>query len=287
MPTVPAAALPDRWFRTTPDSTLLPGPRLLARSLIDVSVLDERIRFYERLTGIPADLRMPIPDFGGLELAAVGNMLLIASARPFTDIQRRTAYSVIVPSLDGALGRLDQVGATVLEPPERILPGARARVRLPDGAIAELVEHRPNPGEQPCPPKLREAGHPGVRLLLRKAVCRSVFASLVRLYETALGLDCDTRLQVEALGGIELATVGNLLVVGTDGPESTRASDVRLALVTSAPEDIPVAVPLGPPAGRRLVQLEDGSVAEVWDSAVGFHDTPAAPARGTAGTDAA
>lgn len=92
---------------------------------------------------------------------------------------------------------------------------------------------------------------------------------------------------MEALGGIELATVGNLLVVGTDSPESTRASDVRLALVTSAPEDIPFTVPLGPPAGHRLVQLEDGSVAEVWDSAVGFHDTPAAPARGTAGTDVA
>ncbi|MER5205570.1 lactoylglutathione lyase [Streptomyces sp. NPDC002825] len=287
MPTVPAAALPDRWFRTTPDSALLPGPRLLARSLIDISVLDERIRSYERLTGNPADLRMPIPDFGGLELAAVGNMLLIASARPFTDIQRRTAYSVIVPSLDGALSRLDQVGATVLEPPERILPGARARVCFPDGAIAELVEHRPNPGEQPRPPELRQSGHPGVRLLLRKAVSRSMFASLVHLYETALGVDRDTRLQTDAPDGIELATVGNLLVVGTDGPEFTRASDVRLALVTSAPRDIPGVRPLGPPAGHRLFQLEDGSVAEVWDSAPGFHDTPAAPARGTAGTDAA
>ncbi|MFE6227898.1 VOC family protein [Streptomyces sp. NPDC057854] len=291
MPTVPAAALPDRWFRTTPDSALLPGPRLLARSLVDVSVLDERIRCYERLTGIPADLRMPIPDFGGLELAAVGNMLLIASARPFTDIQRRTAYSVIVPSLDGALRRLDQVGATVLEPPERILPGARARVRFPDGAIAELVEHRPNPGERPRPPEprtpeSRAAGLPGVRLLLRKAVSRSMFASLVRLYETALGLDRDTRLQADAPDGVDLATVGNLLVVGTDGPGLTRAPDVRLALVTSAPGDIPGTRPYGADAGRRLVRLEDGSVAEVWAGAAGFPDPPGDSARGTAGTGA-
>ncbi|MFC7869483.1 VOC family protein [Streptomyces murinus] len=282
MSAVPMAALPDRWFRTTPDSALLARPRLLARSLIDVAVLDDRIRSYERLTATPADLRMPIPDFGGLELAAVGNMLLIASARPFTAIQRQTAYSVIVPSLDGALSRLNQVGATVLEPPERILPGSRARVRFPDGAIAELVEHRPNPGEQPCPPQLRETGRPGVRLLLRKAVSRSMFDSLLRLYETALGIACDTRLRLDTPDAVELATVGNLLLVGTDGPEFTRAPHVRLALVTSAPQDIPGAHP----CGHRLVQLDDGSVAEVWDSAVGLTPMSAAAARSTAGTDA-
>ncbi|MFF2774202.1 VOC family protein [Streptomyces sp. NPDC058052] len=282
MPTVPAAALPDRWFRTTPDSAVLPRPRLLARSLVDVTVLDDRIRAYERLTGTPADLRMPIPDFGGLELAAVGNMLLIASARPFTPIQRRTAYSVIVPSLDGALRRLDQVGGTVLEPPETILPGSRARVRFPDGAIAELVEHRPNPGERPRPPEPRTTGDSGVRLLLRKAVSRSVFASLVRLYETVLGTDRDTRLHLDAPDGTELATVGNLLLVGTDEPESTRTAHVRLALVTPAPRDVPGARP----AGHRLVRLEDGSVAEVWDSATGLRAPHAAPARAPRGTGA-
>ncbi|MGW6541049.1 VOC family protein [Streptomyces sp. NPDC055051] len=283
MPTVPAAALPDRWFRTTPDSALLPRPRLLARSLIDVADLDDRIRAYERLTGTPADLRMPIPDFGGLELAAVGNMLLIASARPFTPIQRRTAYSVIVPSLDGALRRLDRAGGTVLEPTENILPGSRARVRFPDGAIAELVEHRPNPGERPRPPEHRDTTvDTGVRLLLRKEVSRSVFASLVRLYETVLGTDCDSLVHLDAPGAIELATVGNLLLVGTDRPETTRTADVRLALVTSAPGDVPGARP----AGERLVRLEDGSVAEVWDSAIGLPTRPLSLGPTTGGTDA-
>lgn len=282
MPTVPAAALPDRWFRATPDSALLPRPRLLARSLIDVADLDDHIRAYERLTGTPADLRMPIPDFGGLELAAIGNMLLIASARPFTPIQRRTAYSVIVPSLDGALRKLDQAGGSVLEPAESILPGSRARVRFPDGAIAELVEHRPNPGERPRPPKPRATGDTDVRLLLRKAVSRSMFASLVRLYETVLGTDCDNRLRLDAPGSTELATVGNLLLVGTDEPESTGTAHVRLALVTSEPRDVPGARP----AGDRLVRLEDGSVAEIWDSAIGLRTPHVTPGHTTDGIDA-
>src|SRR3954451_19985394 len=112
------AVLSERWFRTRPDSSVLARPRLMARLLIDVAGLDDRIAFYEGLLGVPADLRMPIPDFGGLELAAIGNLLLIASARPFTPIQRQTRFSLIVPSLTGQLERLDSLGGTVLEPPE-------------------------------------------------------------------------------------------------------------------------------------------------------------------------
>lgn len=159
MSAVPMAALPDRWFRTMPDSALLAGPRLLARSLIDVAVLDDRIRSYERLTATPADLRMPIPDFGGLELAAVGNMLLIASARPFTAIQRQTAYSVIVPSLDGALGRLNQVGATVLEPRSGFSPAAAPACGFPTARSPNSSSTAPTRANSRVP---RNRGRPGV-----------------------------------------------------------------------------------------------------------------------------
>ncbi|MFC8453796.1 VOC family protein [Kitasatospora sp. NPDC057223] len=184
----PPAALSERWFRTSPDSSVLPRPRLLARLLVDLDDLDRRIAFFEHLLGVPADLRMPIPDFGGLELAAVGNLLLIASARPFTPIQRRTAYSLIVPSLTGRLERLRATGTVVLEPPEVIVPGSRARVRHPDGSVAELVEHRPQPGELPCPPAAFTDGRAGggVRLLARRAVPRAGFAEAVALYESVL-----------------------------------------------------------------------------------------------------
>ncbi|MER5681560.1 VOC family protein [[Kitasatospora] papulosa] len=271
--------LPDRWFRATPDSAVLSRPRLLARSLIRLAELDERIGFYEELTGTAADLRMPIPDFGGLELAAVGNMLLIASVRPFTDIQRRTAHSVIVPALTAQLKRLRAAGATVLEPPETILPGSRARVRYTDGTVAELVEHRPQPGELPRP-----SPRPAVRgaepvLLVRRAVSTSAFPAAVALYETALGTRCDTRVRLDGAFPVELATVGSLLIVGTDGPEFTRSADVGLALVTTVPLEraygLPVPLDGIAPAGRHLVVLREGTLAEVWDGSVGLRPATA------------
>ncbi|MGW1871403.1 VOC family protein [Streptomyces mauvecolor] len=273
MSIAPAATpLPDRWFRTTPDSAGLTRPRLLARSLIDVGRLDENIRGYEQLTGMAGDLRMPIPDFGGLELAAVDTMLLIASARPFTPIQRQTAYSVIVPSLDAELDRLRPTGTEVLEPPETILPGSRARVRYPDGSIAELVEHRPQPGEVARPPVVA-AERREVCLLLRKAVSRAAFDDTVALYETLLDTPVTDRARPVGPHDIELACIGALLLVGTDGPEYTETGAVRLAVLTSTPRDLPGAQPLAYSAAQatsrhHVVRLHDGWRAEIWDPAV-------------------
>ncbi|MFG3281510.1 VOC family protein [Streptomyces sp. NPDC048111] len=277
MPTAPTTTLPDRWFRTTPDSSHLTRPRLLARSLVDVARLDDNIRHYEQLTGIAGDLRMPIPDFGGLELAAVDTMLLIASARPFTPIQRQTAYSVIVPSLDAELERLLPTGTELLEPPETILPGSRARVRFPDGSIAELVEHRPQPGEVAAAPPA--APDRTVRLLLRKAVSRAAFADTVALYETLLDATVAERARPEGPYETELARIGDLLIVGTDGPEYTRTGAVRLAVLTSAPRELPGAQPLAYDAAQatsrhHVMRLQDGWRAELWDPAL-FTPDPA------------
>jgi hypothetical protein len=262
-------SLPERWFRTRPDSSVLARPRLLARSLIDVRELDDDIAFYEWLLGTPADLRMPIPNWGGLELAAIGNLLLIASARPFTPIQRRTAYSLIVPSLSGQLDTLRDTGTEVLEPPEDIMPGSRARVRYPDGTIAELVEHRPQPGEQPQPPP--PAGQPtGVRLYARRAVPSTQLDAAVTMYETLLDTKAEPEMTQRA---VRLAVVGNLLLVGSD-ELSADAEPVRFALLTSAEGGgVARAVLNGstPPAvtctvtGRSVASLAGGVTAEVWE----------------------
>ncbi|MGW2864522.1 VOC family protein [Streptomyces sp. NPDC001205] len=264
--------LPARWFRTTTDSSGLTRPRLLARSLIDVARLDDNIRGYEQLTGVTGDLRMPIPDFGGLELAAVDTMLLIASARPFTSIQRETAYSVIVPSLTAELDRLRATGTEVLEPPETILPGSRARVRYPDGSIAELVEHRPQADEKARPPVPATADRTA-RLLLRKAVSRAAFDDTVALYETLLDTAVADHARPEGRYDVQLARIGELLIVGTDGPEYTETGAVRLAVLTSAPRDLPGAQPLAYSAAQatsrhHVVRLHDGWRAEIWDPAV-------------------
>ncbi|MFJ1792322.1 VOC family protein [Kitasatospora griseola] len=256
-------ANPERWFRTRPDSSALSRPRLLARSLIDVRDLDDHLAFYERLLGLPADLRMPIPDFGGLELAAVGNLLLIASERPFTAVQRRTAYSLIVPSLDRQLALLDGTDTTVLEPPEPILPGARARVRYPDGTVAELVEHRPWNGEE-----ARPSDRPGSvptdpapatsRLLVRRAVSDDDFAGAVRLYETLLQTSATVPPGLTGPQRARTAIVGNLLLVGLAAAPS--APQPQLALITPAGER-----PTSPaPAADGTVVLPGPVTAELW-----------------------
>lgn len=254
----------DRWFRTRPDSSVLDRPRLLARSLIDLADLDDRIAFYEHLLGVPADLRMPIPDFGGLELAAVGNLLLIASERPFTPVQRRTAYSLIVPSLAGQLRLLERTGTAVLEPVEVIKPGSRARVRYPDGSLAELVEHRPRPGELPCPRPgiaVREAVDTDVRLLARHAVPAARLDEAVRFYGAVL----ETEPSEGAPAGT--AIVGNLLLVSEEEPGAD-AEPIVFALLAPSVEGAAAladaALPTcGKTGGRAVLTLRGGVRAEV------------------------
>jgi catechol 2,3-dioxygenase-like lactoylglutathione lyase family enzyme len=253
-----------RWFRAVPDSSVLPRPRLLARTLIDVADLDGHIDFYQRLLGAPADLRMPIPDFGGLELAAVGGLLIIASERPFTSVQRRTAYSLIVPSLREELDRLGALGGAVLEPPETIVPGARARVRYPDGSVAELVEHRPRPGERSVVPANTvgpAAGErpPTVRLLARRAVSCDDLAAALAFYTRILDATADF-IRPGSATGTELAVIGNLLLVasGDGGQDPTVPA---FALLVGTPGE---AADVQDGLGARLVTLPGGQRAEAW-----------------------
>ncbi|MFF2353468.1 lactoylglutathione lyase [Kitasatospora sp. NPDC058115] len=248
VPTRPAN--PERWFRTRPDSSVLTRPRLLARSLIHATDLDDHITFYEHLLAVDADLRMPIPDFGGLELAAIGNLLLIASERPFTPMQRRTAYSLIVPSLTTQLTLLHTTATTVLEAPEPILPGARARVRYPDGQLAELVEHRPYPGEQPRTRTTTNSANDNTadnstsnavdggssggtdgsgggaaardrapQLLVRRAVPEEDFTTTLRLYEHLLQAPALTGPAPTGPHPARCAVIGNLLLVARTTPD--------------------------------------------------------------------
>jgi hypothetical protein len=270
-------SLSRRWFRTNPDSSVLDRPRLLARLLIDPTELDDQIAFYERLLGVTADLRMPIPDFGGLELAAVDTLLLIASERPFTPIQLETAYSLIVPSLTDQLTLLAGTATIVLEPPEVIVPGTRARVRYPDGSLAELVEHRPQPGELPAPRHriaVREPGRTGVHLLARRAVPPTRFGDAVRFYETVL----ETRAEIhiaprfpDSASVAGLAIVGNLLLVGSDELAGKEAPRVAFALLAKSYEEVAelagINGRLDPTATSPTVAtLTSGVSTEVWNS---------------------
>lgn len=274
---------PDtRWYRKTPDSSVLDSPRLLARSLLPLPQLDDQITYYEALLGISADLRMPIPDFGGLELAAVGNVLLIASERAFTPVQRRTSYSLIVPQLRHQLKRLTALDATIVEPEERIMPGSRARVRYPDGSLAELVEHRPRPGEAAVQPA--ERAPTNVHLFARHEVPSAHLTDRVTFLKAALEKDVSARWR--AGPGTELVVIGDMVVVGaptgttTSGAAGREPADpqgqarIDFVLLTDSITDLRrqagavlVEGDAWPGAQRQVWRLPTGSIAEIWQAA--------------------
>jgi hypothetical protein len=139
-------ALPDRWFRARPDSSSLAAPRLLARLTVHPDQLDERIALYERALGVACDSRTPIPE-AGLELATVGNVLLIGNPDPPGEVARATAFTLLVASVADYLDGLDGTGAEATEPISTSPAGSRSRVRFPDGTLAEVIDNRPLPEE--------------------------------------------------------------------------------------------------------------------------------------------
>jgi len=144
--TVPAMPLPERWFRADPDSSSLAEPRLLARVTVHPDELDGRIALYESVLGVACDARMPMPD-AGLELATVGNVLLIGNPGTPGEAARATAFTLLVASVPDEVAELTEAGAEVTEPVAAGPAGRRARVRLPDATLVELIDHRPRPGE--------------------------------------------------------------------------------------------------------------------------------------------
>jgi hypothetical protein len=143
---VPDVPLPDRWFRAQPDSSSLPAPRLLARHFVHPNDLDDQIAFYERALGVPCDSRTPIPE-AGLELATVGNLLLIGNPNQPGEVARATAYTLLVTSVADYVAGLDGTGTEVSEPISTAPSGSRTRVRYPDGTLVEVIDNRPLPDE--------------------------------------------------------------------------------------------------------------------------------------------
>jgi hypothetical protein len=96
---------------------------------------------------VACDARMPMPD-AGLELATVGNVLLIGNPAPPGEAARATAFTLLVASVPDHVAALERAGAVVTEPVAAGPAGRRARVRLADGTLVELIDHRPLPEER-------------------------------------------------------------------------------------------------------------------------------------------
>jgi predicted enzyme related to lactoylglutathione lyase len=90
------------------------------------------------VAGTPADIRFTMPN--GLELAAVGNALIVAGGGEALAPCRSTQAALAVDDLDGCQSLLARAGARVLRGPRRVPAGRNLTARLPGGIHIECVE---------------------------------------------------------------------------------------------------------------------------------------------------
>ncbi|KKG17930.1 glyoxalase [Methanosarcina sp. 2.H.T.1A.6] len=106
--------------------------------------LNPALEFYEELLGTPATMRFKIPQIG-LELAQVGDILLIAGSDEALKPFRSTQATFLVDSLDDSRAYLEEKGAEIIRGPVKVPTGRNMTVRHPDGAVVEYVEHSKSP----------------------------------------------------------------------------------------------------------------------------------------------
>jgi hypothetical protein len=106
-----------------------------------VSDIDEGIAIFQRSPQEQPRLRFS--HSSGLELALVGDVLILAGPAHLLDAFRATQVTVIVDDLDTALQRARSQNGSVLRGPATQPTGRNATVRYRSGAIVEYVEWSP------------------------------------------------------------------------------------------------------------------------------------------------
>lgn len=116
--------------------------KVFSRIYVDPLNLYTHIKYYENI--LDAKCKMIIEHPAGLELAAVGPILLIAGSekdlKPFKDTQ----LTFLVDSIQEFQEELDKNGAHILSEPKEVPTGMNMRVLHPDGTIVEYVEFKRN-----------------------------------------------------------------------------------------------------------------------------------------------
>ncbi|BBB01167.1 hypothetical protein RVR_8441 [Actinacidiphila reveromycinica] len=90
------------------------------------------------LSGEPVTSRFAMPN--GLELAAVGRVLVVAGDDATLEPYRATSATLIVDDLDECRLLLDREGAALVRGPQDVPTGRNLTARLPGGAQVEYVE---------------------------------------------------------------------------------------------------------------------------------------------------
>jgi hypothetical protein len=102
--------------------------------------LDSTLPLLERLTGAAPDLRFP---FGDVELAAIGDFLVIAGAPRDRDRYATASATVVVSDLDEARDAVLADGGTITTPEASSVTGRFLYARHAGGAEVEYVEWVP------------------------------------------------------------------------------------------------------------------------------------------------
>jgi hypothetical protein len=89
-------------------------------------------------TDEPITSRFRMPN--GLELAAVGQVLVVAGDERTLEPYTATAATLIVDDLDECQVRLNQTGAQMVRGPQAVPTGRNLTAKLPGGVQLEYVE---------------------------------------------------------------------------------------------------------------------------------------------------
>jgi predicted enzyme related to lactoylglutathione lyase len=109
-------------------------------SRIFVHDIDPAIKFYEKLFDLKVELRFSYAE-KHLELAAVGNLLIIAGKKKDLAPFKETRFTILVDSLKEFKTFLLENGAVIIRDITTVPTGKNMTFRHPDGTIAEYVEH--------------------------------------------------------------------------------------------------------------------------------------------------
>ncbi|MEA4901044.1 VOC family protein [Desulfitobacterium sp.] len=114
----------------------------ILKTLIRVTVndLDSALSFYENLLGIKAQSRFGYPEMK-LELATVGDILLIAGSKEVLKPFQDTNGTFLVDSVEEFKNYLEQQGGKIIGRIKDVPTGRNMIVKHPDGAVIEYVEH--------------------------------------------------------------------------------------------------------------------------------------------------
>lgn len=100
--------------------------------------LDAVLAPLSAVTDQPVTSRFTMPN--GLELAAVGQVLVVAGDERTLEPYTATAATLIVDDLDECQARLHQSGARIVRGPQAVPTGRNLTATLPGGVQLEYVE---------------------------------------------------------------------------------------------------------------------------------------------------